>query len=79
MTKETETANLRPTWGDFPYTFNPKKTMTTKELTEVLRYFFAVKPVSKEFVQALPKDLQQHFSLRDDAEAQPSILKGKTK
>jgi len=71
MTNPTQ----RPTWEDFPYTFNPVKTMTTKELTEVLRYFFAVKPVSEDFVKAMPPELQKHFSRREDASSQPSILK----
>ena len=46
----------------FPYVFSPTKTLTTKELTEVLSYFFAVKPVSQGFYDNLPDHIQQHFN-----------------
>ena len=69
-----------PSWGDFPYSFDPSKTLSTKEITEVLRYLFYVKPLSSEYVESLPEDIQKHFVLRDNPEVQPSIknLKGKS-
>lgn len=65
------------TWDAFPYAFNPSKTMTTKELTELMRYLFAIKPVSKQFFDGLPPNIQQHFTLRDNPSEQPTFLQEK--
>lgn len=69
-------SKVAPTWADFPYIFNPSKALTAKELTEVMRFFFAVKPVDQEFFDALPSNMQAHFSVRDNVADQPTILKG---
>ena len=69
---------IKPSWSEYPYSFNPEKTLTTKEITEVLRYLFYIKPLSSDYVGNLPEDIQKHFTLRDNLEEQPTIndLKG---
>ena len=55
--------NEKEQWVD--YVFDPKKTLTTKELTDLLQHLFKIKPVSEQFHKDLPKSLQKHFTKRD--------------
>jgi hypothetical protein len=51
---------------DYPYQFLPQKTLTTKELTELLTLFFSIKSFPVEFIEAIPEKYREHFQKRED-------------
>lgn len=64
--------NKQKTWADYPYQFLPDGKLTANDITQLLSELFAVKAFPREFVDGLPKELQKHFSLRNNPEAAPT-------
>jgi len=63
-----EKANAKLSLQHHPYIFSPTKTLTTKELTEVLKCLFEMKPVSQKFYDDLPDTIKPHFKSRTPIE-----------
>ncbi len=64
-------AETKKTWADYPYKFDPTKTLTTKEMTLLMKHLFGMKAFPEPFVEGLPKDLKKHFQVRENIHARP--------